>query len=72
MKRIATALCALAVVMAGSVPALAAEEAPRQDASYYPISVEEYTYGVLDELRVKKVYRPGCLSDPRPRRACGL
>lgn len=50
MKRIATALCALAVVMAGSVPALAAEEAPRQDASYYPISVEEYTYGVLDSI----------------------
>lgn len=64
MKRIATALCALAVVMAGSVPALAAEEAPRQDASYYPISVEEYTYGVLDELRVKKVYQLSLSDDP--------
>lgn len=64
MKRIATALCALAVVMAGSVPALAAEEAPRQDASYYPISVEEYTYGDLDELRVKKVYQLSLSDDP--------
>lgn len=50
--------------MAGSVPGPAAEEAPRQDASYYPISVEEYTYGVLDELRVKKVYQLSLSDDP--------
>lgn len=45
MKRIVTTLCALAVIMVGSIPAMAAEEPPRQDASYYPISVDEYTYG---------------------------
>ena len=44
MKRIVTTLCALAVIMVGSIPAMAAEEPPRQDASYYPISVDEYTY----------------------------
>lgn len=34
MKRIVTTLCALAVIMVGSIPAMAAEEPPRQDASY--------------------------------------
>ena len=48
MKRIVTTLCALAVIMVGSIPAMAAEEPPRQDASYYPISVDEYTYGELE------------------------
>lgn len=64
MKRIATALCALAVVMAGSIPALAAEVALRQDASYYPISVEEYTYGELEEPRINKVYQLALSDDP--------
>ena len=43
MKRILTTLCALAFVMAGSIPALAAEADADtgQSASYYPISVEE-------------------------------
>ena len=41
MKRILTILCALAIVMAGSATALAAEPAEGgQSASYYPISVE--------------------------------
>lgn len=46
MKRILTTLCALAIVMAGSIPALAAEADADagQSASYYPISVNEYTY----------------------------
>ena len=44
MKRILTILCALAIVMAGSATALAAEAETGQSASYYPISVEEYTY----------------------------
>ena len=59
MKRILTTLCALAFVMAGSIPALAAEADADtgQSASYYPISVEEYTYGSLDEPRVEKVYQ---------------
>ena len=50
MKRILTALCALALFAAMATPALAAEAL--QSSSYYPISVEEYTSGPLDELRI--------------------
>lgn len=39
------------------VPAYAAEDSPPGQSCYYPISVEEYTYGPLDELRVDKVYQ---------------
>ena len=62
MKHILTALCALALFAAGATPALAAETP--QPSSYYPISVEEYTYGPLDELRVNKVYQLSLLDDP--------
>ena len=66
MKRILTTLCALAFVMAGSIPALAAEADADtgQSASYYPISVEEYTYGSLNEPRVEKVYQLSLSDDP--------
>ena len=64
MKRIVTTLCALAVIMVGSIPAMAAEEPPRQDASYYPISVDEYTYGELEEPRINKVYQLSLSDDP--------
>ena len=62
MKRILTTLCALALVMAGSATALAAEAA--SDSSYYPISVEEYTYGDFDELRINKTYQLSLSDDP--------
>lgn len=65
MKRIFTILCALAIVMAGSATALAAEPAEGgQSASYYPIAVEEYTYGPLDELRINKTYQLSLSDDP--------
>ena len=65
MKRILTILCALAIVMAGSATALAAEPAEGgQSASYYPISVEEYTYGDFDELRINKTYQLSLSDDP--------
>ena len=66
MKRILTTLCALSIVAAGSVPALAADAGanPGQSASYYPISVEEYTYGSLDEPRIEKVYQLSLSDDP--------
>ena len=64
MKRIFTILCALAIVMAGSATAMAAEPEAGQSASYYPISVEEYTYGPLDELRVNKTYQLSLSDDP--------
>lgn len=62
MKRILTTLCALALIVAGSATALAAEAA--SDSSYYPISVEEYTYGDFDELRINKVYQLSLSDDP--------
>ena len=47
MKRILTTLFPLAIIMTGSVPALAAgeETSTGQSVIFYPISVEEYTYG---------------------------
>ncbi len=64
MKRIFTILCALALVMAGSATALAAEPEAGQSASYYPVSVEEYTYGDFDELRINKTYQLSLADDP--------
>lgn len=60
MKRILTTMCALTLLLAASVPALAAE--PEQSASYYPISVEEYMGG--DSPRIKKVYQLSLADDP--------
>ena len=57
-KRIAMLLCALcALVSAATLPALAAEQ-------HYPVSVEEYTYGPLDELRINKVYQLSLSDSP--------
>ena len=72
MKRIFTAVCALALLMAGCTPALAAEAPmlsapPTQEperSCYYPIKVEEYTAGPLDELRIDKVYQLSLGDDP--------
>lgn len=60
MKRILTVMCALALTMAASIPALAAE--PGQSASHYPIEVEEYMEG--DSPRIKKVYQLSLADDP--------
>ena len=58
-KRMAMLLCALcALVSATTLPALAAEQ-------HYPVSVEEYTYGPLDELRINKVYSALAFGQPR-------
>ena len=46
------------------VPAYAAEDSQPGQSCYYPISVEEYTYGPLDELRVDKVYQLSLDDDP--------
>ena len=37
---------------------------PAHAASYYPISVEEYTYGPFDQLRIDKVYELSRSDDP--------
>ena len=51
-----------------SVPVQAAEAAdatkPGRDSAYYPISVEEYTAGDFDELRIQKVYQLSLDDDP--------
>ena len=72
MKRIFTAMCALALLMAGCTPALAAAvPSPSTPSSqeperscYYPVKVEEYTSGPLDELRIDKVYQLSLGDDP--------
>ena len=65
MKRILTAICALAIFMAGVIPANAAGSSESgKDPSYYPVEVEEYTAGSLDEPRIRKVYRLSLSDDP--------
>ena len=60
MKRILSTMCALTLILAAAVPALAVE--PEQSASYYPTSVEEYMEG--DSPRIKKVYQLSLADDP--------
>ena len=62
MKRIITAMCALALVVAGAIPAFAAQAAEPDRASYYPIEVEEYMEG--DSPRIRKVYQLSISDDP--------
>ena len=66
MKRILTTLFTLAIIMTGSVPALAAgeETSTGQSVIFYPISVEEYTYGEAEEPRINKVYQLSLSDDP--------
>ena len=65
MKRIFTILCTFALVITGSTTALAAVEPEAgQSASYYPVSVEEYTAGDSDELRINKTYQLSLADDP--------
>ena len=57
-KRMVMLLCVLCVLVStATLPALAAEQ-------HYPVSVEEYTYGPLDEPRVNKVYQLALSDDP--------
>lgn len=64
IKHLFTTLCALALITAGSIPALAAEADTSESARYYPISVEEYTYGEQNEPRINKVYQLSLSDDP--------
>lgn len=68
MKRIFTTVCALALVVAGAVPALASEPVQAEDSGqsthYYPVSVDEYTAGDLDEPRISKTYRLSRTDNP--------
>ena len=66
MKRsIPLFLAAFLICSILAVPASAAEESgPSRDSAYYPISVEEYTYGDFDELRISKTYQLSLDDDP--------
>ena len=57
MKRAATVLVAALMMGLLTVQAHA--------ASFYPVSVEEYTYGPFDELRIDKVYELSRSDDPK-------
>ena len=74
IKHLLTTLCALALVTAGSIPALAAEADTSESTRYYPISVEEYTYGEQNEPRINKVYQLSLSDNPvSPQRiSCGM
>lgn len=61
MKRILTALYAIAIVITGC--ASAAEDASKP--CYTPISVEEYPYGSFDEPRIEKTYQLSRSDNPR-------
>lgn len=56
MKRTATLFAAAFLVSLLALPAHA--------ASFYPVSVEEYTYGPFDQLRIDKVYELSRTDDP--------
>ena len=68
MKRVLTAMCALALLVAGCTPALAAEapsaKSEPEQSCYYPVKVEKYTSGPLDEPRIDKVYQLSLSDDP--------
>lgn len=64
IKHLLTTLCALALITTGSIPALAAEADTSESARYYPISVEEYTYGEQNEPRINKVYQLSLSDNP--------
>ena len=57
-KRVAALLCALSTLLCTTLPALAATK------QYYPLAVEEYTSGPLEEPRVSKVYQLALSDDP--------
>ena len=52
-------LCTAVVLLGITVPPALAAGGP-----YYPVSVEEYTSGPLDELRINKVYQLSLSDDP--------
>lgn len=58
-KRITMLLCTAILLLGITIPPTLAAGGP-----YYPISVEEYTYGPLDELRIDKVYQLSLSDDP--------
>ena len=57
MKKAATFLVAALMVGLLALPVYA--------ANFYPVSVEEYTYGPFDELRIDKVYQLSRNDDPK-------
>ena len=62
-KRAIKLLCVLAAVLCMVTSAFAADSGARS-TQLYPVSVEEYTDGDFDELRIKKIYQLSLSDDP--------
>ncbi len=58
-RRIVMLLCNAVLVMGLTMAPASASSGP-----FYPIKVDEYTYGPLDELRIEKVYQLSLSDDP--------
>ena len=58
-KRIVTLLCTAVLALGLTMAPAMASGGP-----FYPIKVDEYTYGPLDELRIEKVYQLSLSDDP--------
>ena len=58
-KRIVTLLCTTVLALGLTLAPALASAGP-----FYPIKVDEYTYGPLDELRISKVYQLSLSDDP--------
>lgn len=56
-------LCFIAALLCVTTSALAADTGARS-TQLYPISVEEYTEGNFDELRIRKIYQLSLSDDP--------
>lgn len=61
IKHLLTTLCALALVTAGSIPALAAEADTSESTHYYPVSVESTPTEILTSPASTR-----CTSSPSP------
>ena len=62
-KRAIKLLCLVAAMLCLAVSALADSNGVRV-TQLYPVSVEEYTEGDFDELRIRKVYQLSLSDDP--------
>ena len=58
-KRLVMLLCTAVLTLGLTVAPAMASGGP-----FYPIKVDEYTYGPLDELRIEKVYQLSLSDDP--------
>lgn len=63
MKKAIRLLCVFTALLCLVTSAMAADSGARS-TQLYPVSVEEYTEGDFDELRIRKVYQLSLSDDP--------